>query len=1062
MEVIVSVFTDAQQSAAYHKNCIRKLTGLLTKASAAECQEYMNIILRGCIDPCLLMTKKEVGMDRVCKFYCDFLNTASTFSEPTIFRLGVEHFLVRSQATDKNVRSKACQYLSRVILSLGTDIEIANDLWENISSTLTPRLRDKDAKVRMWAVKALGRLQNADEEDQLEEGGLISEMLRVMSTDSASAVRVAACDTVLLTKSTLVSIVDRVSDVKPEVRTASLERLSKDVSLKHLSSTQRATIVQFGLGDRDETVKKTAIALIYKWVVSVHYKIPKLLQLLNIVVNEDVATLVGRTLIELVENPGDYASIVKSDSQLRDAVRIHCPNWHLADEEREERASNASNLQEEEEEVPKRASLSSFTAPEILWVLIRCEYAKSKFSSAIADETMESLMPDMVLLCKLLEEAHSSTLLYEKESLQISVKSLLRLTAFLDRSDIAGSMELVRVAEAMLLDMQFPEHLIDSVLDAWLRGLGKADSCTILANIIALSERFGSILEDPTLTESLGLDEHSLEILAATRGLQLVLWALKKSIGDKKSIRSLTDNFNTFIFASLQSTSVDMRALSVQCLGIMGLCNEESCEQHRDILFQVAYQELESLFVREYALQGLVDLALIHPVLFQDNVTLIELLISLMEMDDKYSTFRLIATESALKLLFSGVLNSSKLFANVTKYFFFPTLLSGVRVNKNSNDGAEVEEEEVDEVEKEHFQVTLVRLQQVMSLFFQAYFLVQPTTTLSNSSHSNTESTIAEVVESETVTVPDYRKRALTVWSSVSDIIADTITLVRDDCDVHSLQHIYSHLFHMWDNHQDNNIPAAVCLQAKKELHIRFTSVLAREMLSLGDGKKEKTVLKECMKIFLSMPLEEYCQAQTKLCSAMSQIVFCLSTNCSQNLDRASKVGLSAFEKAVQELQAVETTSGRKRNISGSTLAAIDDGDEDGVMLETGLPVVSSRREFFNFAPGLAALIAMTFDGDDSEEEEEEEVQGDAAIEGEQGEEIMGVEDLEEVPSSGKRHKTDIVESEISSSSASRKRASDVEDRTGLSDVTATSPSKALRTENTESSQMFVDENTVN
>ena len=133
MEVIVSVFTDAQQSAAYHKNCIRKLTGLLTKASAAECQEYMNIILRGCIDPCLLMTKKEVGMDRVCKFYCDFLNTASTFSEPTIFRLGVEHFLVRSQATDKNVRSKACQYLSRVILSLGTDRSLIDVRSQTIS-----------------------------------------------------------------------------------------------------------------------------------------------------------------------------------------------------------------------------------------------------------------------------------------------------------------------------------------------------------------------------------------------------------------------------------------------------------------------------------------------------------------------------------------------------------------------------------------------------------------------------------------------------------------------------------------------------------------------------------------------------------------------------------------------------------------------------------------------------------------------------------------------------------------------------------------------------------------
>ena len=51
-----------------------------------------------------------------------------------------------------------------MIMNMNGDAEISDELWEQITETLTPRLRDKAPNVRMWAIKALGRLQNSESE----------------------------------------------------------------------------------------------------------------------------------------------------------------------------------------------------------------------------------------------------------------------------------------------------------------------------------------------------------------------------------------------------------------------------------------------------------------------------------------------------------------------------------------------------------------------------------------------------------------------------------------------------------------------------------------------------------------------------------------------------------------------------------------------------------------------------------------------------------------------------------------------------------------------------------
>ena len=279
--------------------------------------------------------------------------------------------------------------------------------------TLIPRLRDKAPNVRMWAVKALGRLQNAE----CENDALTMEIQRLMETDSSDAVRVAAVDNIAVAKHTLASIVSRVRDVKKEVRVAALERLMNSVDVSHLSSSMRASIVMHTLCDREKAVKHAAVALLVKWCSTLDYRVPKLLQLMNVGTNQEVVQIVGNTLIGVVENPGEFK--VRAPAELREAVRHAAPKWE--------------------------EGVGSLSSADVLWAHLRCEYAHKNFQTAVAEEVLETLIPDTVVLCQLLAEAHKQPTVYTKKSSQSTVRYLLRLTQFMDSADVSGGQELAKV-----------------------------------------------------------------------------------------------------------------------------------------------------------------------------------------------------------------------------------------------------------------------------------------------------------------------------------------------------------------------------------------------------------------------------------------------------------------------------------------------------------------------------------------------------------------------------------------------------------------------------------------
>ena len=242
---VAAIFTDAQRSLATHRTSMKKMLDLLNKSSTG-CSNNTNIIvdaiLHGCVDRALVCAKKEPSVDRVIKFFCEVVvaTMTSTTAESSsvaaesstvsdwFFAASINHLLIRTTTSNKTVRFRACEVIAGIMAGMKAETEVSDEMFTNMVKFLAPRLRDKVPNVRLWAIKAVGRLQNPQEEDDI----VLSELIRIMASDASKDARVAAVENVCICKKSLPALVERVKDIKSEVRVAALEHMAKDIDIR--------------------------------------------------------------------------------------------------------------------------------------------------------------------------------------------------------------------------------------------------------------------------------------------------------------------------------------------------------------------------------------------------------------------------------------------------------------------------------------------------------------------------------------------------------------------------------------------------------------------------------------------------------------------------------------------------------------------------------------------------------------------------------------------------------------------------------------------------------------
>lgn len=845
--IIHNVFDEAQKSQKIHKVSVQKLQKLLTGDRAREA--FM--VICQCYDKVLSFSKKEAAAELTVKFFVTLVAT----STEDVFMSFVNYLLQRSNSLDKVVRFRSCQTISCIFKEFPEESEIDNVLWDTLSDTLLPRLRDKCPNVRMWSLKALKDLQDPCNPDD----PILQEFIRMIKSDTSKDVRIAAIECTLPSKYSLSHIIDRLGDVKVEVRTTATQKLLDMVEINHLTQKQRGTVIKYALNDREESVREKALELVVKWLHSpaVDNSVPKLLYMIGLVGNAAESELTGWSLIEASTQNKQFNVTVSGVDKIvtvNDFVENDIMYW--------------------------QRSFTGIPPAELLWTLLRCDFYFKSLSPDRYLERVENFLPDTVVLCELLREGHS--LLRDEDCPQLyelSMELLLRITAFVDTSDIAGSKELIKTCKSMVKDLKFLETLVEPVLTACCKAMN-AVLDDVGESMAELAQELWPSVFDAEASEDDPFKPKNPDIdLAQLRSLQVAAWTIQNQTATKKSSlvgSSPLEVFIPMVLQSLQQPIKELRSAALRCLGLLGISSEKHCESFAGIVLQVASANQEDSFIRCQAIESLTDMAMVHSeqLISEDNlVTLLTRMV-----DCGTPLIQRISAEASAKLLFSGrIVKSPALFARLVRIYFSPIESDDAESEGYSNFSNPQSKK------CETTKGSEAYLDQLLSIFFPAFFSAGG-------------------------------ERADIVVDSINFLISNCVMNIRDGiADTFPLQKMSDHLLSWCDYipqpiESDENIDIAYITRQK--LKMRMAAACFKEILHTdGSSFSGKSVLKELFKLFTVLTP---CDWITDASMTVSVLKTCRYVKSQCMLDKVSAKLLTAFYSSCRDatLHAESTEDG--------------------------------------------------------------------------------------------------------------------------------------------------------
>lgn len=778
---IVAIFDEVQRSAGTHRTNVPKLMRLVESS-----QDTMPFILSNIIPHVLVVSKKESSVERVISFFCKFSAQVSS----DVLQQIIECLLLASAAADKAIRVRSCQIIAGIFsaISEGDNVEISSEIADAVEMCLMKRLRDKIPLVKTWAVKALGILQDpSSSEDKIME-----ELIRLMSSDPSKDVRVAAVEKVNVCKASLPDLMERVKDVAPEVRIATYQRLASTAEIRHLRIPMRASVVQYGLKDRDESVRLAATQLVLKWAQCLDNDMSKILSLMGLQTYEEEAEILARAIIAYVDKNKD------SHAELNRLFRQTDLNW-------------------------SQLSAAGTTPGELLWTQIRLDYYStlaahtSGMDKVLAEDAVNRLRPDTVILCNLLTECCQEEVTAADKTIirELNIKYMLRIANVgLDKSDVAGCSNLKALCEVFMLDtISFSSAMLEPVFSAWAKSLlglstnnaasHKGSAEIINSETVELVSKLWNADSLPEEDAEEKCDDHQDSKL---RAVELAILSLQMSLSLCGNLTNHPSGLVAVVLPysleALQTPSETLRMAAVRCLGLLGLSSESTAPSVWEILLQVASQMNESDVTRCWAIQGIADIATARlSADFSQDSRLSGLLMRSMERSDLSPLVSRVAAEATCKLLFSGSLKSSKMISTLLRVYFF--------AEDASNE---------DDMSGEYGAAQLgchSRVQQILGVFFHAY----------NRAGHGRENILLE---------------------SIPDFIADYAQMLSDRGSLVPLQQVLSFLISLGDDLTD-------AAQMTKDLYCKLVCSTAlasifRECFKLGKSQSDRLIIKEMLK----------------------------------------------------------------------------------------------------------------------------------------------------------------------------------------------------------------------
>ncbi|CAK9882254.1 unnamed protein product [Sphagnum jensenii] len=221
-----------------------------------------------CLRPIFLVRERELAVERVVRFVATFTayrdeehaNDCDDFVEEFL-----KHLLQLAEARDRTVRYRTCQLISEVMTRLGEDVEVSDDVWVALISSMQQRMQDKVPFVRVFAASALARLVTGGGSG-IEDDPILLTYQEALENDRSADVRRMVVMSMPALDSTIHQLVEHTADVSDSVRKAVYSVLGSKFPIQMLSIMQRAKVLGRGLADRVPAVQTECVHLLETWL----------------------------------------------------------------------------------------------------------------------------------------------------------------------------------------------------------------------------------------------------------------------------------------------------------------------------------------------------------------------------------------------------------------------------------------------------------------------------------------------------------------------------------------------------------------------------------------------------------------------------------------------------------------------------------------------------------------------------------------------------------------------------------------------------------------------------
>ncbi|KAF1928325.1 uncharacterized protein M421DRAFT_63411 [Didymella exigua CBS 183.55] len=606
--------------------------------------------------------KSEAAGDRVIRFLTTFLKYAVEKDAKVIdetsqddgtpsSRLSV--FIIKTvlpllQSKDKTVRFRATQTITQLLNNLEA---IDEDMYSLIISSLTKRLRDKEASVRVQAVMGLGRLAN-DEEDEEDEDSddeastILEKLVDIMQNDPDAQVRRTILANIPFFKSTIVMQLERARDVDPATRRLVYARILPILGdFRHLSLVQREKMIRWGLKDRDDAVRKaTAQLFSERWIEDCASRrdtrpeeekaagstappsleaLCELLERLDIIRAGQEEGMAHEAMRQFWARRPDYVEAIEFSHQFWLDLDPSAAFVARSLNDYAQSIDDEQTRQMIEDKIPEPHNFG--------FVLERKLNDVAEFIDryAMLDE----------------DDPDAADAQEEVQDAEFVAEQVLHMAMSLDFSDEVGRRNVYSITRTALALASLPEEctkLCIELLRIVCGNRGESDFCAVIME--AVNEVHDTLSDDPNDASGAGDDaesfhsaqsEHSsplparrktpkpaktaeeeaadkwTEIMVYSKCLHILQCTLQNVTCDLESDTNLKTALNTLIIPAVQSKENIIRERGVICLGLASLLSKDLAVNNLDLFFHCFTKGNDEL--KQITLQVIADVIITHP-----------------------------------------------------------------------------------------------------------------------------------------------------------------------------------------------------------------------------------------------------------------------------------------------------------------------------------------------------------------------------------------------------------------------------------------------------------------